>query len=147
MIETLELRNVTLEDARLLFEWQIAPETRRYFFNASLPTWNEHETWIKKSLVTGDRILLLAVIEEDPIGVLRLDLKADQAEISIYLKPGLAGNGWGATLLKKGINWFSEHFPQRKKITAKILPENKVAQRAFEKAGFRLSYLNYEREI
>lgn len=148
LIMEITLRAATINDASNLFEWRNAIETRRYSSNPNPIEIENHLRWLQHSLTLPNRRLLIAEHQNKPIGVLRFDIDSlDQAEISIYLVPGLAGKGWGTKILESGTEWVKDNLPQVKNLVAKILMENIGSQRAFEKAGFDLSAYVYKKSI
>ena len=44
------LREATLDDADLLFEWRNEKTTRENSFKQRILVWDEHYTWLKKNL-------------------------------------------------------------------------------------------------
>ncbi|CAM2933969.1 GNAT family N-acetyltransferase [Legionella pneumophila] len=143
------LRAATINDASNLFEWRNALETRRYSSNPNPIEIADHLRWLQHSLVLPNRRLLIAEHQNNPIGVLRFDIDVllEQAEISIYLVPGLAGKGWGTKILESGTEWIKNNLPQIKNLVAKILADNVSSQRAFEKAGYDLNSYIYKKLI
>ncbi|HAT1970569.1 TPA: GNAT family N-acetyltransferase [Legionella pneumophila] len=149
LIMEIILRAATINDASNLFEWRNALETRRYSSNPNPIEIADHLRWLQHSLVLPNRRLLIAEHQNNPIGVLRFDIDVllEQAEVSIYLVPGLAGKGWGTKILESGTEWIKNNLPQIKNLVAKILADNVSSQRAFEKAGFNLTTYIYEKSI
>ncbi len=149
LIMEIILRAATINDASNLFEWRNALETRRYSSNPNPIEIADHLRWLQHSLVLPNRRLLIAEHQNNPIGVLRFDIDVllEQAEISIYLVPGLAGKGWGTKILESGTEWIKNNLPQIKNLVAKILADNVSSQRAFEKAGYDLNSYIYKKLI
>ncbi|HFX6168929.1 TPA: GNAT family N-acetyltransferase [Legionella pneumophila] len=143
------LRAATINDASNLFEWRNALEIRRYSSNPNPIEIADHLRWLQHSLVLPNRRLLIAEHQNNPIGVLRFDIDVllEQAEVSIYLVPGLAGKGWGTKILESGTEWIKNNLPQIRNLVAKILADNVSSQRAFEKAGYDLNSYIYKKLI
>ncbi|HFE8357507.1 TPA: GNAT family N-acetyltransferase [Legionella pneumophila] len=142
------LRAVTINDVNNLFEWRNSLETRLYSSNPNPIEKEDHLRWLQHSLTLKNRRLLIAEHQNKPLGVLRFDVDSlSQAEISIYLVPGLAGKGWGTKILESSIEWVKDNLPQVKNLVAKILVRNIGSQRAFEKAGFNPTTYIYEKSI
>lgn len=142
----IRLRTATLDDAVIIFEWRNVEETRRYFFDPKPLEMADHLCWFKNSLLMPTRWLLIAEQQDEAIGVLRFDTnEKNEAEIGIYVKPGLTGKGLGTKILEVGCEWVKLNLPHVKSLVGKVIPENVASCRAFEKSGFRkLAYL-YER--
>ena len=67
--------------------------------------------------------------------------------VSVYLRPGMHGQGLGAQLLRAGTNWVKQNFSDVKKIRAEILFLNFFSKRAFEKAGYKEVFSVYEQSL
>ncbi|HAT9803841.1 TPA: GNAT family N-acetyltransferase [Legionella pneumophila subsp. pneumophila] len=149
LIMEIILRAATINDASNLFEWRNALEIRRYSSNPNPIEIADHLRWLQHSLVLPNRRLLIAEHQNNPIGVLRFDIDVllEQAEVSIYLVPGLAGKGWGTKILESGTEWIKNNLPQIRNLVAKILADNVSSQRAFEKAGYDLNSYIYKKLI
>lgn len=148
LIMEITLRTATINDAKNLFDWRNSVEARYYSSDPNPIEMADHLSWLQHSLALPNRRLLIAEHQNKPIGVLRFDIDSlNQAEISIYLVPGLANKGWGTKILKSGTEWVKNNLPHVKNLVAKILSENISSQRAFEKAGFNPTAYIYEKSI
>lgn len=141
------LRKAVKEDEKAIFSWRNAPETRKYCFNTSSITWEQHQKWFNSSLRRDDRFILIGEISNKPIGVLRYDVNKDEAEIDIYLVPGLYGKGFGTKLLCAGNDWLRKNIPGVKNLIAKVMDQNIASQKAFKKSGFNNYYSVYKYPI
>lgn len=138
------LRRATIADLDRIYTWRNADETRQFFFHTEQITKEQHTEWFTATLKNSNRIVLIAELAQQAIGVLRYDILDDQAEINIYLVPGMHGKGFGAPLIKAGNNWLKENNKTVKKVIAKVLNDNIASQKAFTKAGFEAFYQTYE---
>lgn len=130
------LRCATLDDEFKQFEWRNAPEIRSASFDDKLISLDEHQRWFRSVLKDPTRHLLIAECADKPIGVLRYDVVENEAEVSIFILSGLAGQGLGARLLQEGSLWLERSLPQIAKVRARILPGNLASRKAFLKAGY-----------
>jgi glutamate-1-semialdehyde 2,1-aminomutase/spore coat polysaccharide biosynthesis protein SpsF len=132
------LRLAELADARLLYDWQQAPETRRYALDRKPFSFDDHCRWLTAKLENGRDLLLIGEAGGKPTGFVRLDwLGADkdriQYLISIAAAPGQHGRGIGTALLKAaralapGVHFY-----------AKVLPENEASLALFRGCGYAL---------
>ncbi|MBN2689844.1 MAG: GNAT family N-acetyltransferase [Gammaproteobacteria bacterium] len=141
------LRNAKLSDAEKLYHWRNSDSVRKNSFSPNPITYDEHLKWLKKALKMPSRYIFIATLSAEDIGVTRLDITNNSAEISIYLAPNKISQGLGKPLLSATIYWCENNLPNIKKLTAKILPENKRSQKLFEKSGFTLQTLEYTKTI
>lgn len=137
-----QLRRATKADARLVYEWQQHPETRRYALNSETPSWTEHSAWFTKKLEKFHDYFYIAEQSNKAVGVVRLDRQTSfQYLISIYVAPSHYGQGIGSQMLT-AINMIHPHIF----IEAVVLEDNKASQRLFEKAGYdRVSLTEFTR--
>ncbi|MHC8368009.1 UDP-2,4-diacetamido-2,4,6-trideoxy-beta-L-altropyranose hydrolase [Pseudomonas sp. ZT5P21] len=143
----LQIRQVTLDDARLLFDGRNAEVVRRASLSPEFIDWPQHQAWLAASLSNPARLLLIAEADDGPVGVLRYDLDGRAAEVSIYLLEGRFGLGWGKALLARGEAFVSAHWPQLRAITAQVLPENQPSVKVFCEAGFAQSACAFTRVL
>jgi UDP-2,4-diacetamido-2,4,6-trideoxy-beta-L-altropyranose hydrolase len=130
------LRRADTNDERSLFAWRNAPEVRTASFDDRVIAWEEHVRWFRASLRNTDRHLLIGEVDGQAVGVLRYDRTGREAEVSIYLVPGVAGKGWGGRMLHAGHEWVRHNLPAIDRITARILPANPASQKTFARAGY-----------
>lgn len=130
--EMFSLREATLEDARLLFEWRNDPVTRANSINAGFVPWEAHVGWLEKSLCNPNRLLFIGV-DGQPVGTSRLDLCESHAEISYTVSPAHRGNGHGYNLVRETL----KH--SEAPIRATVKPQNQASRRILEKADFKIA--------
>lgn len=81
-----DLKLATIKDAKKIFNWQLEPQIRKYFRNPSVPTFNEHLKWLKKSIKDKYRKIFIIKFKNNYCGFLRLDwLDFGIYEISILI--------------------------------------------------------------
>jgi len=134
----LSLRLAEMDDARRLYDWQQAPETRRYALNRAPFSYDQHVAWLSAKLGNGRDLFLLGLAEGQPCGFVRLDwFGADrdrsQYLISIATAPGQHGRGIGTAMLNMARGLApGAHF------CAKVLPENEASLALFRSCGYAL---------
>jgi glutamate-1-semialdehyde 2,1-aminomutase/spore coat polysaccharide biosynthesis protein SpsF len=137
------LRLAELEDARLLYDWQQAPETRRYALDRKPFSFEDHCRWLGAKLENGRDLLLIGEAGGKPCGSIRLDwFGADkdrtQYLVSIAAAPGQHGRGIGTALLKAARALApGAHF------YAKVLAENEASLALFRGCGYALGPDDY----
>ncbi len=131
------IRCACIEDCDAVYAWRNAEETRWYAFNAESISIEAHREWYSKTLEISNRALLIGEIGNKPVGVLRYDFVDYDALVSIYLVPGVHGQGIGSQLIHSGTKWIQENYPNIKRIKAEILSGNMPSVNAFVSAGFK----------
>lgn len=139
---SLRMRRATAEDAVSLWSWRNAPEVRASALHPEEIHWTDHQAWLSRVLADDARDLLIAEHCDDwgswqPVGVVRYDVSHDQAEVSIYLCPGLAGQGWGRRVLREGEHWLRMARPALRQLTAVVRQDNPVSRRLFIGAAYQ----------
>lgn len=134
----LVLRAATEDDIQQVYQWQCAPETRKYALNPEIPTWHQHQQWMQNKLQRiEDYFYLLTLPDaEKAVGVVRLDRQSTaQYLVSIFIAPEHHGKGYAKQALSL-IDDIHRHVT----VHATVLKDNFASQRLFEKAGYtRLS--------
>ena len=111
------VRKVTMNDAKILFDWRNDEETRRQSRTTLSVEWEDHVKWLEKSLKNPSRILCIAEYVGEPIGTLRADLRNDGfTEVSYTVAPTARGRG----LSKPMVLTFAGEYVAGKKIAADI---------------------------
>ncbi|WEK53886.1 MAG: GNAT family N-acetyltransferase [Candidatus Cohnella colombiensis] len=128
------LRQATLSDSRTIWEWRNDETTRQMSFDANLVPWETHELWFERSLQNPNRKLYIFQNESTSVGLIRLDIDNDQAEVSINLSPNLRGKGYGTRAIVEMLSVAKDL--GIKEIIAKIKPENIASIQSFSSAGF-----------
>lgn len=144
---SIRLRLATDQDNESIFAWRNDEETRRYFHNPAPISREEHQFWFSNTLADPDKVLLVGESDHGPIGVLRYDITETTATTSIYLVPGKAGQGYGASLLTCGNNWLRRNRSDISAVRAEVLPGNTRSVKAFAKAGFQLIYSEFRVQL
>lgn len=94
------LRPVTMDDAKNLFDWRNDIETRTFSANHNVITWDEHISWLSRSLGNHDCIMRIAEASGNPVGTVRADKKQDGSfEISYTISPPFRGKGIGKKMV------------------------------------------------
>lgn len=147
MPKKITMRLASLEDSNAMFEWRNSEETRKHSFSQKKISRNSHNKWLINCLNRADCIILIGDMNSEPIGVVRYDISAGEALISIYLVPGNYGQSIGTELLKSSKQWLKENKPSIQIINAHILPDNLASKKVFEQAGYDIHYIAYRDDI
>lgn len=130
----IEIRDATINDAEILFEWANDPNTRQNSFNPETIEWNNHISWLKKKLIDPLTKIYILYYHHTQIATVRFDTNKNTI-IGITVAPSHRGLGLGAEVLKIATNKF--WINNNNEIFAYIKKGNFASQRIFEKAGFR----------
>lgn len=134
----MEIRPATMGDAQNLFEWRNHPTIRMASRNIELIDLESHHRWLTSVLGDPKRILLIGYLNDDPVGVVRFDIREDTAEVSIYLVPEVGMTGQGRRLLKCAELWLTVNQPKVGKILACVVDGNERSRHFFLKSGYQI---------
>lgn len=123
-----DLRPVTMNDAKMLFEWRNDPETRANSRKTAPVPWEEHCKWLRESLANPKRELLVAEIDGVPVGRARID-RGEETEMSWTVAPDHRGKGVGKAMVAAAC--------PPGPVVARIKPSNRASQAIAAHAGFR----------
>jgi UDP-2,4-diacetamido-2,4,6-trideoxy-beta-L-altropyranose hydrolase len=147
-LNAVEVRRASASEAINVWLWRNNEITRKYFFDNSELSVDEHIQWWNQSLTNSSRILLLGSSNSIDFGVVRFDfIDVEKVITSIYLNPLMTGKGLGRALLIKALAWLRDNYPEIKSVIAEILPENIPSIRMFESVGFYKTHSAFRLEL
>ena len=141
------LRKATSEDVMLIFEWANDKEVRQNSFNSSSIPLEEHMGWYEKKMHSETTLFYIMMDKEQPVGQIRLELDGDCAQVNYSVAADHRGKGYGKEMLHLAELELQKAYPDILKMVAEVKADNQASQGAFEKEGYRKSYLVYEKEI
>ena len=141
------IRKALKQDSEQIFAWRNHSSVRAVSRNSNLITWQEHQQWFSSVINDLNRPLLIGEINDYPMGVVRFDIKENQAEVSIYVNPEEQSSGHGVKLLQSAENWLSLHYLEVSSIFAQVLGENSLSHRLFVSANYRLDATSYIKRV
>lgn len=141
------IRVANQEDSEHLFKWRNHPAVREASRDSGAIDWEEHQKWLAAVLMSPHRSLLIGQREGVPVGVVRFDVKNDQAEVSIYLVPGINEPGMGRYLLQSAESWLVANWPNLNRLRAHVLGGNARSQRLFLGGGYQVESTCYLKRL
>lgn len=128
-----KLRLMREADLDAVYSWQIEPDARRYSRNPAPPTLDQHKRWFRQRLRRRDTLDLIAELDGQGAGLVRLDPAGQKDwEISILLAGWARGRGLGRAMLRRLCR-----IAATETLHAEIHPENLASTKAFTAADFR----------
>ncbi|MGA1870291.1 MAG: GNAT family N-acetyltransferase [bacterium] len=137
------LRHVGPGDSKDLFHWRNNPDVRKNFFNSEPLAWDEHEKWFHTQLKDPKTVAYMAYKKENKIGTIRFEDHGSSIKVSVMVNPAWIGKGFGTDLIERGVALYRSEKKNMKPIVAEIKIENKASVKAFQKAGFKESFVTY----
>ncbi|WP_051201994.1 UDP-2,4-diacetamido-2,4,6-trideoxy-beta-L-altropyranose hydrolase [Ferrimonas senticii] len=130
----LQIRFGTAADCKTLFDWQCAPPTRRFARHPEPPLWQQHQHWYQQKLLASDALLAFMTLDDEPVGMLRLDPVAgtDQHEISVLVSP----NHYRLGIAQAGLKLLRRLYPECH-LLATVLAGNAASHGLFQRLGYQ----------
>jgi len=135
------LRGASMADAGLLLAWRNDPQTLKASIAPTPVGQVPHLAWLAAVIEDPNRELLLALVDDEPVGTVRLDMENGVAELSWTVSPDHRQKGYGTKIVKCAVA--RADGPVR----AVIRRENAASRRIAEAAGLRLSMVDGELTI
>jgi len=145
--QQIELRRAAISDSENIWSWRNTPEIRAVSLSQAHIPFDAHQLWYERTLIDPARILLIGTNRGVDLGVVRFDLEHNHAEISIYLIPGLEGNGVGGHLLRAAEVWLKINKPHIECVRADVLGDNLRSQVLFKKSGYTVDLTTYVKRV
>ena len=138
MEKKIYFRYANLEDAKFLYNLRNEDSVRAVSFNTDKVSFEDHLTWLDKSIKNPNRVLFVILNPElAPIGQVRFDKTNNFAEISVSLSQQFRGKGFGKLSLVNSCQLFFNNYGIDYMV-AKIKKDNISSIAAFEKSGFTM---------
>ena len=129
------LRPASPADADLLLGWRNDPATRRASFDEEEIDEDTHRSWLAARLVDARSAILIAHVDGQPAGQVRLDMDAERgAMVSIGLAPAMRGRGLAASVLRAVETVARERGITR--LVAEVKLDNRASLATFRRAGY-----------
>jgi RimJ/RimL family protein N-acetyltransferase len=146
-VSAVTIRRAADTDIQSMFEWRNAPEIRAHSRSKSPIDWQAHRAWAEAVLSDSGKMLLIGEHAGRPVGVVRFDVAATQAEVSIYTIPGSGGQGLGSDLLHAAERWLLRDAAQVTHVSAEVLDDNEPSHRLFRRAGYARESTRYRKRL
>jgi len=142
-----EMRKACPDDSEAVYEWRNHPAIRAVSRSTEPIAREDHVRWFASAIEDPSRQLLIGQLDGEPIGVVRFDILNDQAEVSLYLVPDAKSACRGSDLLKSAENWFTESFPEVKKLRAYVREGNERSKGLFTAAGYEIENTLFSKRL
>jgi UDP-2,4-diacetamido-2,4,6-trideoxy-beta-L-altropyranose hydrolase len=127
----ISLRLAGLDDEAWLLELQSQPETRRFANDPTPPEAGVHHEWLQRTLADPARLLMIAEINGQRVGMLRLDRLGSGERVNIAVDRQFHRQGVGVAMLG-----LAARLRPRLPLEAEVLPGNEPSLALFARAGY-----------
>ena len=130
----IHLRNATDSDENLLFKWRNINELVALSSYQNKVTLDEHKKWFRNKLKSSNCELFIIQLNDQDIGLIRIDIRQKDCEVTIYLIPGNEGMGFGYKSLSQALKSIKTKCST---FIAKVQVKNIPSQKLFIKLDFK----------
>lgn len=141
------LREATLSDVDLLFEWVNGEDVRKNAFDTHTITFEEHSSWFSRLLNDRNQAQYILMRGSKPIGQIRLDIDRSDAEIDYSIANDERGYGYGKLIIGLVIKRVRDDFPEIDRLIGRVKPSNAASFCCFEKNGFKEKFQQLELKL
>ena len=128
----INLREATIDDTLILFNWRNDIEARKSSFNINLVKYENHIYWLKTKLDSKDSDIYILENDNKPIGVIRLDnIDNNYKLINFSIDSNCRGQGYASLLLEIIKIQFDDYI-----LVGEVKKDNIGSIKAFQKAGY-----------
>lgn len=131
------LRKVTKDDIKLLFDWINDPDARANAKNSDLIKWEDHVVWFNNKMSEKYPFIYILTDEEKNIGIVRFDKKIDNFIISYFIDKDYRGRGLGGLVLREGLEKL-HRIVDNAILLAYVKKGNIASEKIFKKLEFDL---------
>lgn len=143
----LTVRLANQSDCLQLFEWRNHPDIRVVSRNTELISWEVHQNWFLKVLLSADKPILVGELHGVRVGAVRFDICEALAEVSIYRAPSIQQIGLGQDLLRSAERWLAANRPDVCDVYAQVIGGNERAHRLFLDAHYHVVSTTYSKGL
>ena len=131
------MRDATINDDMLTFNWLNNSYIRKYSFNKSKVSFSDHYQWFEEKIYSRDTEYYILEINNIPIGSIRFDeILTNNAKINYLIDPLYSGKGYGKHILEHGIIKLKKSCPDVKNVYGVVFEQNIASIKIFNKLGF-----------
>lgn len=141
------LRDAIESDVDLLFEWANEEAVRKNSFSTSEIAYSDHIKWFKNILTKDNEKQYIFMYENQPAGQIRIKINEQEAEIGYSICVEKRKLGLGKEMIALLYQKVKQDYPNIKRLTAKVKPDNTASQKVFSDTGYALKFYAYEIEM
>ena len=130
-------RNVRMEDAKRIYQWSNDEEVRKNSFSKEPIEWEVHLKWMEKMLTDPFMVFRMICVDDEPVGMYRIQLIEKQGLISYSIAKEYRGLGYGRKCIQLIVRDFIDHYPQIEELVAYTKLDNVSSRKIFLKEGFK----------
>ena len=132
----LDVRNASLEDSKLLFQWANDPTTRSQSYNSEPIQFQDHIKWYSSKMAEPNCYIFIFEINGEPVGQIRYQLIKNEYVLGYSVNNEHRGKGLGTSVLMRGSMALKKERGNDIKIVGHVKHENLASVYAFRNCGY-----------
>lgn len=143
----ISVRAANFEDSELVYGWRNHPDIRVHCRESDPIDYEVHAQWFKRACQSEHKLILIGELSDIPVGVIRLDIVENEAEVSIFMNPTLVSRGFGASILLHAEKFIKDNIPSISILNAEVLGNNIASHSLFINGGYAKKFTKYTKRI
>lgn len=131
------LREVSLKDEKLLFDWANDPVVRQGSFNNNPISFAKHQSWFRGKRSSQNTIMWIFECSNIPCGLVRIERSNKELILNYLIAASHRGKKMASVMLRMALEKTCIELPGAK-ILAYTTKNNVASCRSLKKAGFQL---------
>lgn len=128
-------RHASVNDSRLIYQWQTDETVRFNSFNQKSFSFDQHQKWFLERVDNEKfRFLIFSDDSNSEIGLVRFQMLESQWLIGVIVAPDFRGKGLSSQMIRIGSKWACNI--RKMVVLAQIKKTNNASIKAFKAAGF-----------
>lgn len=140
-INTIKLREATMDDLECTYRWATDSEVRKHSFNQTQITVEEHQAWFQSKIQSeSSKYLILVDLLNNELGSVRIDIDQNcNGVISYLIDPNFHGRKLGRTILTLLEDYIISQKLEVRSLTGYVMDTNIPSLKIFESLGYTKS--------
>lgn len=131
------VRRATRDDGAQYLEWANHSDVRKNALNSAPILAENHFPWFERRLSSTESLLLVGEWKGIAVGQIRFDIHEEAWEIDYSVDAEQRSKGFGAMLIRHGMQQLWQQNPTLRTVLGWVKPENEASARVFRKLGFQ----------
>lgn len=145
------LLSASQSDCDLIFKWSNEEDVRKNSFNSEKILYENHVEWFNKKINSSDYMMFLFYFDEQPSGLIRLEIKDKTSVLSYSVTKEYRGRGLATKMILLLEDKIRNGYINIDNLIALVKYDNKPSQRIFEKLGYivnkRNDFIEYKKSF
>ena len=143
----LSIREATIEDSQLHFDWVNNIDVRRNSINSDFIDIEDHLKWFSNAIKNDQIHMYVLEINSKEVGQVRFNINTNIAEVDYSIAEPFRSKGYGRYLLKESIKILCNEVNQINFIKAIVKSINIPSIKVFKQLNFKCSRINNKKIV